>query len=97
MPESQKTVLQEAQEVVYGPRQAVYGHPRLNFERNAALLNGYVKAKYGVEDLFDAADIGYIMVILKMARLMETPAHRDSLVDMAGYTATIARVQEVDD
>jgi len=37
-----------------------------------------------------------MMVLLKMARLMQTPDHRDSYVDMAGYAATGARVNGVD-
>jgi hypothetical protein len=40
--------------------------------------------------------VAQMMVLLKMARLMQTPDHRDSVVDMAGYTATYARVVGVD-
>ena len=45
----------------------------------------------------DATDVAHMMVLLKMARLVETPQHRDSWVDMAGYAATGARVNGVDD
>jgi hypothetical protein len=38
-----------------------------------------------------------MMILLKMARLMETPNHRDSYVDMAGYAATGARVVGIDE
>jgi hypothetical protein len=46
--------------------------------------------------VLSASDVAYMMVLLKMARLMQTPGHRDSLVDMAGYAATAARVAGVD-
>lgn len=82
---------------VYGPRQAAYGHPRDNFERTARLWNGYLFASKGNQSpLLNASDVAQMMVLLKMARLMQTPDHRDSVVDMAGYTATYARVVGLD-
>ena len=80
---------------VYGPRQQAYGHPRENFQRTADLWNGYLKAR-GFAVTVGPADIAQMMTLLKMARLMETPDHRDSIVDQAGYTATYARVVGVD-
>jgi hypothetical protein len=81
---------------VYGPRQAAYGHPRDNFQRTADLWNGYLLATGRSSDAIGPADVAQMMVLLKMARLMQTPDHRDSVVDMAGYTATYARVVGVD-
>lgn len=80
---------------MYGPRQASYGHPRENFRRTAALWNGYLAAR-GFVALIKPEDVAQMMVLLKMARLMQTPDHRDSIVDMAGYAATLARVTGVD-
>ena len=95
-PATRHNILTEAEAAVYGPRQAAYGHPRDNFERTARLWNGYLFAKHLNAPLLDAADVAHMMVLLKMARLMQTPDHRDSLVDMAGYAATAARVAGVD-
>lgn len=95
-PSTQPNILSEAEAAVYGPRQAAYGHPRDNFERTARLWNGYLFAKQTEAPLLNASDVAYMMVLLKMARLMQTPDHRDSLVDMAGYSATAARVAGVD-
>ena len=82
---------------VYGPRQKAYGHPRDNFERTARLRNGYLFACKGNDaPLLNATDVAQMMVLLKMARLMQTPDHRDSIVDMAGYAATYARVVGAD-
>lgn len=85
------SILEEAQAVVYGPRQAAYGHPRDNFERTARLWTAYLAISVS------AVDVAQMMVLLKMARLMESPDHRDSWVDMAGYAATGARVMGVDE
>lgn len=93
---STPTILTEAEAAVYGPRQAIYAHPRDNFERTARLWNGYLFAKDSNATILTASDVAYMMVLLKMARLMQTPDHRDSLVDMAGYAATAARVAGVD-
>ena len=95
-PSSTPNILTEAAAAVYGPRQSAYGHPRENFERTARLWTGYLFAKDANATLLTASDVAYMMVLLKMARLMQTPDHRDSLVDMAGYAATAARVAEVD-
>jgi hypothetical protein len=93
-PSSTVNILQEAEAAVYGPRQSSYGHPRLNFQRTADLWNGYLKARG--EGEITPTDVAQMMVLLKMARLMQTPDHRDSYVDMAGYAATGARVNGVD-
>ena len=100
MPESQANpsttpnILQEAEAAVYGPRQAAYGHPSENFGRTARLWTAYLgeRAPHGLT----ASDVAMMMVLVKMARLMESPEHRDSIVDMAGYTATYARVRGLD-
>lgn len=95
-PSTTPNILTEAAEAVYGPRQSAYGHPRENFQRTADLWNGWLHAK-GVDAHLEPADVPDLMILLKMARLMQTPNHRDSLVDMAGYTATKARTLGVDD
>ena len=81
---------------MYGPRQQAYGHPRDNFQRTADLWNGYMDARDPSRVDFDATDVAHMMILLKMARLIETPDHRDSYVDMAGYAATGARVVGID-
>lgn len=93
-PSTTPNILQEATAAVYGPRQAAYGHPSENFGRTARLWTAYLGER--VPGGLTAPDVAMLMVLLKMARLMESPTHRDSMVDMAGYTATLARVMRVD-
>ena len=95
-PYTTPNILQEAAAAVYGPRQSSYGHPRDNFRRTADLWNGYLTATGRDADL-GSLDVAHMMVLLKMARLVQSPDHRDSYVDMAGYAATAARVVGIDD
>lgn len=37
-------------------------------------------------------DHAVMMILVKIARLQHSPEHRDSAVDIAGYTATIERL-----
>lgn len=86
-------VLQSAAEQTLGPRQADYGHPRINLgQRTASLFAAYVQ---GMNDpaVWTATDVCNIMVLLKVARLQQNPAepHFDSLVDIAGYASAAWR------
>lgn len=81
-----RSILLEAEEVVNGPRRAAYGHPSVNFGRITALWNAWLDVR--VAGPLRAEDHAAMMILLKLARLAETPDHRDSLVDIAGYAAT---------
>jgi hypothetical protein len=76
-------------------RPKAYGPPEQNFERIAALWNIYQLDKYAVTDIYhdlNATDVAAMMVLMKVARIMETPGHTDSWVDLAGYAACGAEV-----
>ena len=90
----QRNVLQEANDAVYGEREASYGHPRDDFMRIATLWTAYLNAR--TTRIIDSRDVACMIVLLKMARLLETPTHRDSWVDLAGYAAAGARAAGVD-
>lgn len=72
-------MLDEAKSLVYGQRAKDYGSAKENFERIAGhwslILNQEVTADQVV----------LCMIAVKMARLFQTPDHRDSWVDIAGY------------
>lgn len=90
------TVMQEAQELVFGARAAAYGHPKENFERICALWNAYLAGKpsewYDNGCQIDAKDHAIMMILVKIARLQQTPDHRDSLVDICGYVGTYEKL-----
>lgn len=84
----------EAEKIVNGQRQTAYGTPEDNFERIARFWSAYFK-NTGREIEFTAADVSPMMRLLKEARLCATPDHRDSHVDIIGYTLTGARINKI--
>lgn len=82
-----------ADELVNTDRQKVYGHPYDDFGRIAqmtrpiieAVVNGKLDGKLGH---------ALYMQCVKICRLMETPDHEDSIVDIHGYANTYEMVLE---
>lgn len=87
---TQSELLNEVAEVVSGARNKDYGPPIVNLDyRTAALWNAYVRTD---EDIlysrgFDGIDVCNMMILLKMARIMETRNVKDNYADIAGYAA----------
>ncbi|QDH85103.1 hypothetical protein SEA_DARDANUS_66 [Gordonia phage Dardanus] len=72
-------VLAKASELVAGQRAKDYGDARENHQRIADLWTVVLGRKV------EPHEVAACMVALKLARLVETPDHADSWVDMAGY------------
>jgi hypothetical protein len=86
-------VLEEAHNVIYGEREKTYGDPGKNLRIIAEYWTTYLRDKGLMLDLeFD--DVCNMMVLMKIARLGNTPLHHDSMVDICGYTALADRVKE---
>ena len=89
-----KSILDTAKEVIYGDREATYGDPGKNLRVIADYWNTYLTAKgFDFLEGLDYDDVCNMMVLLKIARLGNTPGHLDSLVDICGYTALQERVK----
>lgn len=71
-----------------GARQQTYGHPRGDFDRVA----GMWAALLGVP--VTAEQVAVMMIAFKLARLSKTPQHRDTKVDVIGYTICLDRLDE---
>lgn len=80
------SILQDAIAAVTGPRQLEYGHPRTNWGRTAEIASTLL----GHE--MSPADCVKVAIAMKLARLRQTPNHRDSLVDLAGYAWVLSEV-----
>lgn len=80
--EGEPSVCQEADKVIKD-RHETYGSPIQNFEDIAALWD--VAFGYKMTEMFTASDVAQAMRLVKEARLINDPAHRDSLVDICGY------------
>lgn len=87
-------IADEAVRIVNGARRSAYGRPEDNFERIARFWDAYFKNTGRAIDV-TAADVSPMMRLMKEARLAETPDHRDSYVDLIGYTMTGAEVNGV--
>lgn len=88
-----QSVMQEAEGLVNGARAAAYGHPMENFKRICAMWNAYLEGRpVGLGGRITEEDHAVMMIMVKIARLQETPDHRDSLVDICGYAGTYEKV-----
>lgn len=77
------SILETARELVRGARQGAYGHPLDNHERIARLWNA--RLHESLAKPLTEEDVTACMRLVKEARLIASPGHEDSLVDIAGY------------
>lgn len=84
---SKETVLEEAQRLVDGPRQADYGHPKENFEVVARLWEPIIGVK------LSPMGVALCMIQLKVSRQLHKPK-RDNLTDICGYARTAEKLDE---
>jgi hypothetical protein len=90
MSEEKQSILKEANKIIYGDREKTYGHPSKNLKKIAELWNAYLDNAVCISP----KDVACMMILLKVARLKNDPTHRDSIVDIAGYSALIERCDE---
>jgi len=86
-----ETILEEAQRLVYGDRQASYGHPIDDFRRTAAMWTGMLSDR--LTGPLGPEDVALMMILVKVSRECHKPK-RDNVTDIAGYAATLAMVRE---
>lgn len=77
------SILTEANGIVNGARANVYGGPEDSFRTIAGLWSVYLKTEHPL----DPADVAAMLALMKIARIQQSPNHRDSWVDIAGYAA----------
>jgi hypothetical protein len=90
----------EALRIVNGSRRTAYGTPERNFERIAVLWQVYLALRLDNSpngNIFplEPRDVAAMMRLMKEARLIETPDHRDSFLDIVGYALCGAEVSGV--
>lgn len=81
MKNERSKTLSEAESLVNGRREHDYGSPQENYERIAALWSVIFGHDVTPEQVVLA------MTQVKVSRLVKSPSHRDSWVDLAGYAA----------
>jgi len=89
-----KSVLDDAKDIIYGDREKVYGAPDKNLVAIAGYWSNHLLTRFGVFHEITGADVCVMMTLLKAARLGNNLTHRDSLVDAVGYLALLERIQK---
>ena len=74
-----KNILEEALEITQGERSKAYGHPKESCQTIADIC-----CAMGIT--ITISDVPIILIALKLARIKKTKNHRDSWVDLAGYS-----------
>lgn len=82
------TALDTAKSLVYGDRQDSYGHPALDYAKTAKIWSGIL----GIE--VTPLQAIQCMIGVKLSRLTNSPHHRDSWVDIAGYAECGDRIRK---
>jgi len=83
-----KNELLDACKVALNSRGQHYGKELENHQRIASIWSIILGIKVTEEQ------VALLMVGLKMARLIETPTHQDSMLDIAGYAAVMSECIE---
>lgn len=90
---NRKECLEEAIRITTHDRQDDYGKPEDVFMTIASYWNTYLASK-DVNSCLEAYDVAAMMILLKIARLVNSPYKEDTWVDIAGYAANGIEVAE---
>ncbi len=93
-PTKRTAILEDAAAAVYGPRQEAYGHPYISMSQIALGFQAVLATKLAPGESISAEDVALCLIQVKVARLSTTPAHVDSMVDIAGYAEVLARCND---
>lgn len=74
-------ILQDAEKLVNGDRNAQYGDPSQDFQRTAELWSTFLGIK------IEPWQVAPMMALLKLSRISWNPRKEDSWTDLAGYAA----------
>ena len=74
-------ILQKAEQMINGPRARDYGDAYNNHERIAKMWTVLLDKEVTVPQVYQC------MIAVKLSRLIETPEHEDSAIDICGYGA----------
>lgn len=81
--------LNEAKSVMFD-RGRGYGHPAINHQRIASMWSVFLE--YPIK----AEQVAICMALVKIARLVETPHHEDSYLDLVAYGAIAGQLANMD-
>lgn len=91
-PSEPDDIFYRARRLIHGQRQSNYGDKLENFSQIAAFWNATLARKLNAQ--ITPADVGQMMIGLKLARLSKSPTHYDTLLDVAGYAGCLEKLLE---
>lgn len=74
-------ILDEAKRLTSTDRNDIYGDPSENHQRIADLWSVYLETE------ISPSQVALCLCLVKVSRLMATPNHLDSFIDLAAYAA----------
>lgn len=77
-----ESILEEAQRLTHGDRNADYGHPLDDYTRTAGLVSALLAHK--LKEPISPQEMALAMCCVKLSRQVHRPK-RDNLTDLAGY------------
>ena len=79
------SLLEQADQLINGPRQNDYGDKLQNFSQIAMGWQMLLATKLRPDAEIAPEDVALCMIQVKLARLAKSPDHKDSILDVAGY------------
>ena len=89
-------ILKEADEIAGQDRSRDYGHPHPNHKRIADIWTVQAESILKPGERFTPQMVALMMIGLKLARLVNSPSHRDSMIDVCGYAKCWEMIEELD-
>ncbi len=83
----QETLSDKADQIVNNDRQSIYGHPYDDFGKVVELSKPILES-----NIDPRLKHALYMIQVKIARLLNSPDHEDSIIDIIGYTKTYEMV-----
>ncbi len=83
------TILERAQEIIYGDRNDSYGPFEVEARKLADMWSAYLGFQLSPED------VPAMMVLLKLSRLSNDNTHTDSWLDIAGYAGCAGKLPTI--
>lgn len=87
------SLAERADDTVHGPREQEYGSKLQNFTQIAMLFQGTLATKLLPAARITPEDVALLMMQVKIARLAKSPDHKDSILDIAGYSICYDELQ----
>lgn len=81
-------ILEKASRLIAKDRAKIYGDALTNHKRIASLWSVLLEKDISPQDVYKC------MIAVKLARLIETPNHLDSVTDIIGYSALYGEIAD---